>query len=87
MLPDDVAVALRRLRGFPRPPLGPGPYVPLPHLAAAEPVAVRTGRSWWVPRPVDEGELAESAALLLGEHDFRAFTPTQTQHRVFMRDR
>ena len=38
-----------------------------------------------MPRPVDEGALGESAALLLGEHDFRAFTPTQTQHRVFVR--
>jgi tRNA pseudouridine38-40 synthase len=24
--------------------------------------------------------------LLLGEHDFRAFTPTETQHEVFLRD-
>ena len=28
---------------------------------------------------------AESADLLLGEHDFRAFTPTETQHKVFTR--
>ena len=27
----------------------------------------------------------EAAALLLGEHDFRAFTPTDTQHDVFVR--
>jgi len=42
-------------------------------------------RSWWVPRPLDEPRLAESATLLLGEHDFRAFTPTETQHEVFVR--
>jgi tRNA pseudouridine38-40 synthase len=42
-------------------------------------------RAWWVPWPIDEGRLAESAALLLGEHDFRAFTPTGTQHEVFVR--
>ena len=42
-------------------------------------------RSWWVPWPVDEGRLVESAGLLLGEHDFRAFTPTETQHDVFLR--
>jgi tRNA pseudouridine38-40 synthase len=42
-------------------------------------------RSLWWPRPLDEGSLAESAALLLGEHDFRAFTPTETQHDVFVR--
>jgi tRNA pseudouridine38-40 synthase len=42
-------------------------------------------RSLWWPRPVDEDALAESAASLLGEHDFRAFTPTETQHEVFVR--
>ncbi len=42
-------------------------------------------RSWWVPQPVDEDALGECTAALLGEHDFRAFTPTQTQHRVFAR--
>ena len=42
-------------------------------------------RSLWWPRPVDEDSLAESAASLLGEHDFRAFTPTETQHEVFVR--
>jgi tRNA pseudouridine38-40 synthase len=42
-------------------------------------------RSWWYPYPFAEAELAESADLLLGEHDFRAFTPTETQHRVFTR--
>jgi tRNA pseudouridine38-40 synthase len=42
-------------------------------------------RSWWVARPLDEAGLAESATLLLGEHDFRAFTPTETQHDVFVR--
>ena len=42
-------------------------------------------RSWWYPRPLDEERLPESAELLLGEHDFRAFTPTETKHRVFVR--
>ena len=42
-------------------------------------------RSWWLPRPLDERALAESAELLIGEHDFRAFTPTETQHHVFVR--
>ena len=42
-------------------------------------------RSWWVPRPVDGDALAACADLLLGEHDFRAFTPTETQHEVFVR--
>ena len=42
-------------------------------------------RSLWWPRPLDEDALAESAAALPGEHDFRAFTPTETQHEVFTR--
>ncbi len=44
------------------------------------------GRSWWLPRPFDEEGLADAADVLLGEHDFRAFTPTETQHRDFVRD-
>jgi tRNA pseudouridine38-40 synthase len=35
-------------------------------------------RSWWYPRPVDEERMQDAANLLLGEHDFRAFTPTAT---------
>jgi len=42
-------------------------------------------RSLWWPRPVNEDGLAQSAAVLLGEHEFRAFTPTETQHDVFVR--
>jgi tRNA pseudouridine38-40 synthase len=42
-------------------------------------------RSWWYPQPLDEERLAESAELLYGEHDFRAFTPTETQHKSFVR--
>jgi tRNA pseudouridine38-40 synthase len=43
-------------------------------------------RSWWYPRPLDEERLADAADLLLGEHDFQAFTPTETQHAVFKRN-
>jgi tRNA pseudouridine38-40 synthase len=43
-------------------------------------------RSWSYPRPLDEESLADAADLLLGEHDFRAFTPTETQHEVFRRN-
>jgi tRNA pseudouridine38-40 synthase len=42
-------------------------------------------RSYWFPRPLDERALAVSAELLHGEHDFRAFTPTDTQHESFVR--
>jgi tRNA pseudouridine38-40 synthase len=42
-------------------------------------------RSWWISRELDEDRLARAAALLPGVHDFRAFTPTETEHRVFVR--
>jgi tRNA pseudouridine38-40 synthase len=43
-------------------------------------------RAWWYPRPLYEEGLQDAADLLLGEHDFRAFTPTETQHQVFKRN-
>jgi tRNA pseudouridine38-40 synthase len=43
-------------------------------------------RSWWMPRPLEEAKLAEAADRVVGEHDFRAFTPTETQHTVFRRE-
>ena len=42
-------------------------------------------RAWWHPRPLEEERLQDAADLLLGEHDFRAFTPTETQHDVLTR--
>jgi tRNA pseudouridine38-40 synthase len=42
-------------------------------------------RSLWWPRPVDEALLARCAALLPGEHDFTAFTPTVSEHDRFVR--
>jgi tRNA pseudouridine38-40 synthase len=42
-------------------------------------------RSLWFPHRLDEEALAASADLILGEHDFRAFTPTETEHEVFVR--
>jgi tRNA pseudouridine38-40 synthase len=42
-------------------------------------------RSYWYPRPLDYDALAASADLLIGEHDFRAFTPTETRHESFTR--
>ena len=45
-----------------------------------------TNRAWWYPHPLDEERLAESADLLRGAHDFRAFTPTEPQHQVFVRN-
>ena len=42
-------------------------------------------RALWWPRPLDLDALAAAAALIPGRHDFTAFTPTETQHRVFTR--
>jgi len=49
------------------------------------PSPFEVNRSWWIPRALDDERLAEAAALVLGQHDFRAFTPTETQHKVFTR--
>jgi tRNA pseudouridine38-40 synthase len=51
----------------------------------ATPSPFEQRRSWWLTRPLEAERLNESARLLLGEHDFRAFTPTDTQHDVFVR--
>jgi tRNA pseudouridine38-40 synthase len=42
-------------------------------------------RALWWKHAVDLDSLHEAAALVVGEHDFRAFTPTETQHEVFLR--
>jgi len=47
--------------------------------------AFEARRSLWWARALDVGALAANAAALTGEHDFRAFTPTETQHEVFVR--
>jgi tRNA pseudouridine38-40 synthase len=51
----------------------------------ATPSPFERRRSLWWRRPVDESRLTEAAALLPGEHDFRAFTPTETEHSSFVR--
>jgi tRNA pseudouridine38-40 synthase len=54
-------------------------------LRRSAPSPFERRRSLWWPRPLDEEALHASAALLPGAHDFRAFTPTETQHEVFVR--
>jgi tRNA pseudouridine38-40 synthase len=51
----------------------------------ATPSPFEAHRSYWYPRPLDEAGLAHAAQLLVGEHDFRAFTPTETEHASFVR--
>jgi tRNA pseudouridine38-40 synthase len=49
------------------------------------PSAFEHRRSYWYPRRLNEERLADAADALLGEHDFRAFTPSETQHETFTR--
>ena len=44
------------------------------------------GTALWLPRALDRDALDECARLLLGRHDFTAFTPTETDHVRFVRD-
>jgi tRNA pseudouridine38-40 synthase len=53
-------------------------------LGKRRPLEARRALAW--PRPVDLAALNAAASLLVGEHDFRAFTPTETQHEVFVRN-
>ena len=52
---------------------------------ARAPSPFEQNRAYWYPHPLDHDALADSADLLIGEHDFRAFTPTETHHKVFTR--
>ena len=47
--------------------------------------ALEARRALWHPRPIDVAALDENAQALVGAHDFRAFTPTDTQHESFER--
>ena len=86
-LPDDVAVSAAE----PVPPDFDARYLARARsyryriYRRAERSPFETRRSWWYPHPLEEEHLAECAELLLGEHDFRAFTPSETQHKVLTR--
>jgi tRNA pseudouridine38-40 synthase len=55
-------------------------------LARRTPSPFERGRALWWPRRIDLDALQGCAQALLGTHDFRAFTPTQTEHVRFERD-
>ena len=55
-------------------------------LNRRERAPLRADRALWWPRPLDVDTLYAAASQLLGEHDFRAFTPTETQHESFRRE-
>ncbi len=49
------------------------------------PSALRRGRVLHHPGPLDAAAMDAAAALMVGRHDFRAFTPTRTEHVFFHR--
>jgi tRNA pseudouridine38-40 synthase len=55
-------------------------------LARSVPSPFELGRALWWPHRVDRDGLDACAAALPGNHDFTAFTPTQTDHVRFDRD-
>jgi len=87
LLPDDVSV----VRAEPAPPDFHARFSArsrsyryrLWRARERSPFEVR--RSLWHPRALEPQKLDAAAAILIGEHDFRAFTPTDTQHEGFVR--
>jgi tRNA pseudouridine38-40 synthase len=59
-------------------------YRYLVHFGRRSALDARRALHW--SRPVDPAALRVASELLLGDHDFRAFTPTETQHDVFVRN-
>ena len=87
-LPDDVAVvgATAAPEGFHARFSAVARSYRYVVLARPARAPLRARRSLWWPRSVDQGALDACAATLVGEHDFTAFTPTETQHTVFRRE-
>ena len=87
LLDDDVAV----LRSEPAPPGFDARRDALSRtycyrvLARRERSALERRRALWWPHDVAEEALHACAAALAGEHDFTAFTPTETAHVRFER--
>ena len=54
-------------------------------LARQAPSPFERGRALWWPHRVDREALEACAAAIVGQHDFTAFTPTQTDHVHFHR--
>jgi tRNA pseudouridine38-40 synthase len=50
------------------------------------PSALEARRSLWYPRRLDVGALNDNAAALVGEHEFTAFTPSDSKHTLFVRE-
>ena len=55
-------------------------------LVRSAPSPFEQGRALWWPYRLDRDALDVCAAALPGRHDFTAFTPTDSNHRLFLRD-
>jgi len=87
-LPDDVAVVdvAEAPPGFHARFSAAGRSYRYIVLDRRERAPLRARRALWWPRALDDAALRACAASLVGEHDFTAFTPTETQHEVFRRE-
>jgi tRNA pseudouridine38-40 synthase len=54
-------------------------------LTRRAPSPFERGRALWWPHRIDRAALDACAAAIVGQHDFTAFTPTQTDHVHFHR--
>jgi tRNA pseudouridine38-40 synthase len=88
VLPDDIAVTAAGLagEGFDARRDATSRTYLYRVLARAAPDPFEPRRALWWPQALDREALAACATLLSGEHDFTAFTPTQTDHVRFRRE-
>lgn len=88
LLPDDVAVvaATPVAEGFNARHDAKARSYRYRLLARSSPSPFERGKALWWPHRVDREALDACAAALVGNHNFTAFTPTQTDHVRFDRD-
>jgi tRNA pseudouridine38-40 synthase len=88
LLPDDVAItaAAPVADGFNARHNAKARSYRYRLLARSSPSPFELGKALWWPHRVDREALDACAAALPGNHDFTAFTPTQTDHVRFDRD-
>jgi len=87
LLPDDVAVlrAEQVAAGFDARHDACSRSYRYRVLCRREPSALEATRALWRTRPLDLDTLNGNARSIVGEHDFTAFTPADTQHVRFRR--
>lgn len=54
-------------------------------ILTGPPAPLRRGRTLRVPVELDRAAMEDAARRIVGQHDFRAFTPTRTEHVFFHR--